>query len=184
MDKLTEKTLDTEIIFNGRIVKLQVDTVLLPNGQTSKREIIKHSGAVGIIAVTSENKLVLVKQFRKPLEKTLIEIPAGKLEPGEEPAKTAIRELEEETAYTAGKLTLITTFYTSPGFADELMYLYVAEDLKKLENPPALDEDEFVEIMEMSLEEAKELVLKQEIQDAKTNYAVLYLEAMEAKSSC
>lgn len=178
MKKFEEKTVNTEHIFKGKVVQLQVDTVILPNGKTSNRELIKHPGAVAVIAITKENKIVLVEQYRKPLEKSLLEIPAGKLEKGEVPEQTALRELEEETGYTAKKLTYITSFYTSPGFADELIYIFLADDLELLTNPPEGDEDEFVEIVEVTLEEAKELVSKQHIQDAKTNYAVLYVELM------
>ncbi|WP_047980099.1 NUDIX domain-containing protein [Ornithinibacillus contaminans] len=179
MKKFEEKTINTEMIYKGKVVTLQVDDVRLSNGKTSKRELVKHPGAVAILAITNENKIVLVEQYRKPLEKSIIELPAGKLEHGEDPAQTAVRELEEETGYTTNNLTLLTSFYTSPGFADELMHIYIARDLIKLEQPPAMDADEFVEIMEVSLEEAKQLVQSQRIHDAKTNYAILYLDMQE-----
>lgn len=105
MKKFEEKTTKTTPIYDGRIIKLQIDDVTLPNGQVAKREIIKHPGAVAVIAVTDEGKLVLVEQYRKALERSIIEIPAGKLEPGEEPVMTARRELEEETGYGAHQLT-------------------------------------------------------------------------------
>lgn len=95
-----------------------------------------------------------MNQFRKPLERTIVEIPAGKLEKGEEPEHTALRELEEETGYTAETLTKITAFYTSPGFADEIVHLFLAEGLSPLEEKRELDEDEFVEVMQVTLEEA------------------------------
>ena len=179
MNKFEEKTIRSKSIYNGKVVKLQVDDVTLPNGKLSKRELIKHPGAVAIIPITKENKIVLVEQYRKPLEKSIVEIPAGKLEPGEKPESTAIRELEEETGYTARNVTKLTSFYTSPGFADELMHIYFAKDIEKLEVPPAMDEDEFVEILELSLDEAKKLVEEQRIHDAKTIYAILYLEMRE-----
>lgn len=176
MKKFEEKTIATKKIFSGRIIDVQVDDVTLPNGETSKRELVKHPGAVAIIPITKDNKIVFVEQYRKPLEKSLVEIPAGKLEPGEKPEITAVRELEEETGYTANNLTYLTSFYTSPGFADELMYIYLTSDLEKLVEPVAGDEDEFVELIELTLEEAKEYVEQQRIHDAKTNYAILYLE--------
>ncbi|MFS0672736.1 NUDIX domain-containing protein [Ornithinibacillus sp. 179-J 7C1 HS] len=179
MNKFEEKTISSKSIYNGKVVKLQVDDVTLPNGKLSKRELIKHPGAVAIIPITKENKIVLVEQYRKPLEKSIVEIPAGKLEPGEKPESTAIRELEEETGYTARNVTKLTSFYTSPGFADELMHIYFAKDIEKLEVPPAMDEDEFVEILELSLDEARKLVEEQRIHDAKTIYAILYLEMRE-----
>ncbi|HEY4602569.1 MAG TPA: NUDIX hydrolase [Cerasibacillus sp.] len=178
MRKFEEKTIKTEHIFQGKVVQLQVDDVELPNGQYSKREIIKHPGAVAVIAITPDKKIVFVEQYRKPLEKSLVEIPAGKLEPNEEPLTTARRELEEETGYTTTDLTLVTSFYTSPGFADELMCIYLAKDLVRLEDPPKGDEDEFVEVIELTLDEAQQYVKEQRIHDAKTNYAVLYLESM------
>lgn len=182
MSNLTEKTLKSTTIYNGKIVHLQVDDVLLPNGRKSKREVIKHPGAVAIIPITPENKIVLVRQYRKPLEKTIVEIPAGTMEKNERPELTAIRELEEETGYTTNSLSFVTSFYTSPGFADELMHIYISTDLHVLNEKVAGDDDEFIEIMELTLDEAKEYIAKEEIHDAKTNYAILYLEQMEMNS--
>lgn len=177
MKKFEEKTTKTTPIYDGKIVKLQVDDVTLPNGNVAKREIIKHPGAVAVIAVTDEGKLVLVEQYRKALERSIIEIPAGKLEPGEEPIVTARRELEEETGYGAQSLTYLQAFATSPGFADEIIHLFVAKDLYKIENKAELDEDEFVELLEVSLEEAGQMVADERIYDAKTAFAVLWLAA-------
>lgn len=176
MSSLEEKTVSSEKIFTGRVISLQVDEVELPNGRTSKREIVKHPGAVAIIPITDENKIVMVEQFRKPLERTLIEIPAGKLEKGEEPKQTAIRELEEETGYECQSLEWLISFYTSPGFADEIVHLYVAKGLTKKKNAATLDEDEFVNIVEVTLEEAIDLVKSKKIYDAKTAYAISYLQ--------
>ncbi|MFD2925881.1 NUDIX hydrolase [Halobacillus naozhouensis] len=175
MSKFEEKTNHTEIIYKGKIIQLQVDTVTLPDGQTSKRELIKHPGAVAIIALTDEGKIVFVEQYRKALEKSILEIPAGKLESGEKPEVTALRELEEETGYTTDRLNLITSFYTSPGFADELVHLYYTDQLKPLKEAASLDEDEFVEMQELTLEEAEQLASMHRIHDAKTAYALLYL---------
>jgi ADP-ribose pyrophosphatase len=176
MDHLVEKTIRKEKIFSGKVVQLYVEDVQLPNGKTSKREVIKHPGAVAIIPITKEGKLVLVRQYRKALERVLVEIPAGKLEKGEEPLATAQRELEEETGYRAQSMRHIVSFYTSPGFADELIHLYMAEGLEKLEDAASLDEDEFVDILEVTLEEALEMLEKREIYDAKTAYALQYLQ--------
>src|SRR5699024_4963855 len=172
MRDLTEKTLKTTTVYNGKIVHLRVDDVLLPDGEKSKREIIKHPGAVAIIPITPDNKIVLVRQYRKPLEKTIVEIPAGKIEQKERPELTAIRELEEETGYTTNELSFVTSFYTSPGFADELMHIYMTTDIHRLTEKVTGDDDEFIEKMELTLEEAKEYVRKQDIHDAKTNYAI------------
>ena len=176
MSNRAERTVKTEPIFDGRVIKVRVDDVVLPNGAMSKREIVNHPGAVAIIAITDEGKIVLVEQYRKALEKAIIEIPAGKLEPGEKPEVTAVRELEEETGYVCENMELITSFYTSPGFADEILYVYKATGLTKKENKAELDEDEFVELMEVSLEEAITLMKDLRIHDAKTMFAVQYLQ--------
>ncbi len=169
-----EKTIHKESIYEGNIVNVSVHDVTLPNGKTSKREIINHPGAVAVIAVTEENKLVMVRQYRKALEKEIIEIPAGKLEKEEPPIQSAARELEEETGYKTESLTKVTSFYTSPGFADEMIHLYEAGKLK--EGETYTDDDEFVEVMEVSLEEAEDLIEEERIHDAKTMFAVQYLK--------
>jgi ADP-ribose pyrophosphatase len=173
-DRLYEKTISSQTIYDGRIIKVKVDEVLLPNGKTAKREIVNHQGAVAVMALTDDGKMIAVRQFRKPLERSIVEIPAGKLEPGEEPLTCAIRELEEETGYQANQFTHISSFYTSPGFADELLHLYLATGLKKGESRP--DEDEFVEVMELTLEEAHQLHRSGEIRDAKTVMAIFAWE--------
>ncbi|CAG9622373.1 NUDIX hydrolase [Sutcliffiella rhizosphaerae] len=174
MDQLEEKTLHSEKLFEGRIIELYLEDVELPNGKTSKREIIKHPGAVAIIAITDENKMVMVRQYRKAMEKILVEIPAGKLEKGEKAMVTAKRELQEETGYTCDELEPLISFYTSPGFADELVHLFITKGLRKDTEEHQLDEDEFVELLEVTLEEALELIEKKDIYDAKTAYAVQY----------
>jgi ADP-ribose pyrophosphatase len=180
MDHLKETTLSSKEIFKGRIIDLYVEEVELPNGKTSTREIVKHPGAVAVIAITPENKILMVEQFRKPLGRTLVEIPAGKLEKGEQPESTAKRELEEETGYTCGNLQPLISFYTSPGFADELVHLFIAENLEKLTVAAELDEDEFLDVMEVTLEEAAEMIQNKRIYDAKTAYAVQYLQLKQA----
>lgn len=172
MENLEEKTISSQTIFAGKVVHLQVDQVKLPNGSTSTREIIKHPGAVSVLAVTEENRLVLVRQFRKPLEKTILEIPAGKLEKGEDPLVCAKRELQEETGYIADHLEPVVSFYTSPGFADEYLHLFQAKGLKK--GQVDLDEDEFVELVELTLEECLAEIKKGTICDAKTVTAIYF----------
>jgi nudix hydrolase, YffH family len=172
MDAMEEKTIKRTTIFEGKVVNLYLDEVSLPNGKTSTREIVDHPGAVGIIPLTEENKIVLVEQFRKPLERSLWEIPAGKLEKGEDPLDTARRELEEETGYQAGQWEHIASFYTSPGFSNELLHIYVAKGLKKGDGKAIADEDEFVNVGVFSLEEVLKMVKEQKIFDAKTLYAV------------
>lgn len=133
MKKFEEKTVSSETLFKGRVISLQVDEVELPNGKTGKREIIKHPGAVAVIAITDEGKMIMVEQYRKAMERSLVEIPAGKLELGEEPLRSAERELEEETGYGSAEMKHLISFYTSPGFADELVHVFVATGLTKKE---------------------------------------------------
>ncbi|GAF66736.1 putative phosphohydrolase [Bacillus sp. TS-2] len=182
MDHLIEKTISKKEIYKGKIINLQLEEVQLPNGNTSSREIVKHPGAVGVIALTKDYKIIMVRQYRKALEKILIEIPAGKLDAGEKPIDCAKRELEEETGYHATSLEYIVSFYTSPGFADEKIYLYFAEHLTTGVKKP--DEDEFLDLLEVSLEEAEQMIENEEIHDAKTIYAVSYVKGLlEAKKS-
>ncbi|PAD66536.1 ADP-ribose pyrophosphatase [Bacillus sp. 7586-K] len=180
MEHLIEKTISSKEIFKGRVIDLYVEEVQLPNGNKSTREIVKHPGAVAVIAITPENKIVMVEQFRKPLGRTIVEIPAGKLEKGEKPEVTAKRELEEETGYTCTDLRPLISFYTSPGFADELVHLFITEKLVKLKELAQLDEDEFLDVKEVTLEEAMEMVQNQQIYDAKTSFAVQYLQLKQA----
>ncbi|GBF12539.1 MAG: NUDIX hydrolase [Tepidibacillus sp.] len=168
----SEKTISSEKIYQGKIIQVKVDTVLLPNGKEAKRELVNHPGAIAVLALTPEDKIILVRQYRKPLEKTILEIPAGKLEKGENPLDCAIRELKEETGYIASNMTQITKFYTSPGFADEIIYLYKANSLEQGEAKP--DEDEFIETVELSLDEALERIKTGEVIDAKTIMAIYY----------
>lgn len=152
-----------------------VETVELPNGKTSTREIVKHSGAVAIMPLTEEGKMIFVEQFRKPIEKTILEVPAGKIdETDAHPKETGMRELQEETGYYANSFEWIKTFYTTPGFTDEVIHLYKASDLEKQEGPLTLDEDEFLEIHELTFEEAWQAYENEQIVDAKTILALLY----------
>ena len=181
MDQFIEKTIQTEEIYNGKVVKLRVDEVTLPNGQTSKRELLTHQGAAAIIPVTQDHKIIFVRQYRKAVEKMLIEIPAGLIDQGERPEETAVRELEEETGYTTENLIFVTSFYPTPGYTDELIYIYFTKELEMLSEAKQNDEDELVELVELSLSEAKQYMKEQQIHDAKTNYAILYLESLGMK---
>lgn len=164
-----EVTVSSQSIFQGKIISLQVDTVKLPDGSEATREIVRHPGAVAVLAI-HEGKMVVVEQFRKPLNKSEIEIPAGKLDPGESPETAAMRELKEETGYTADSLIPLGSYYTSPGFADEIIYIYAAENLQQGEMQ--LDEDEFLQVTELTLEEAYEAMRQGRIHDAKTIHAL------------
>lgn len=174
-----EKTLCRQDIFKGHVIDVKCDTVTLPqNAGTAKRELVFHNGGVAVLAITSEHKMILVKQFRKALEKVIYEIPAGKLEKGEaaDPQAAMCRELEEETGMSAAKIRKLTEFYTAPGFCNEILHLYKAEELTKLEHPRAQDDDENIVLYEVTLAEAKEMVQSGEISDAKTIIAIQYWE--------
>ncbi|AXG39140.1 NUDIX hydrolase [Enterococcus gilvus] len=175
-----EKTIERKELFKGKIIDVYLDDVSLPMGGTAKRELVFHHGGVGIIPITKENKMIMVKQFRKPLEKVVLEIPAGKIDPGEgqHPEKTAVRELEEETGYRTENLMYINEMYLSPGFSNEKLYIYTATDLVKVENPKPQDEDEVLELYELTMEEAKQAIHDGLICDAKTIFAVNYWELM------
>lgn len=181
MNHLLEKTLSTEEIFKGNIIQLRVEEVELPNGKTSLREIVKHPGAVAIIALTPEKKLVLVRQYRKPLDMVIYEIPAGKLEHGEKPFDCVQRELEEETGYKSDSIKHVQSFYTSPGFADEIVHVYYTDQLISLENSAGLDDDEFLDVIEVTIDEAQKLIVENKIYDAKTVYAVQYLQLKQCQ---
>lgn len=177
--RFEEKTLSRTPIFKGNVIEVEVQEVALPNGNTSKRELVHHNGAVAVIAFNGNGELILVRQYRKALEKAIAEIPAGKLEPGEEPLASAKRELQEETGISAGKWTELVSFYTSPGFANELVYVFLAEELNEgVANP---DEDEFVERIDVTLDEAKEMIRSGDIHDAKTIYAVQIMELQKVE---
>lgn len=178
-----EKTLKRQELFHGKIIDVVLDDVALPMGGTAQRELVFHHGGVGILAITPENKLLLVRQFRKPLEQVSLEIPAGKIDPGEgqHPEVTGSRELEEETGYRPGELVHVASMYLSPGFSNEMLHIYQALDMVKVENPRAMDEDEVIEVLQLTLDEAKAAVATGEICDAKTLYAIQYWELALAK---
>lgn len=168
--KFTEKTINSQLIFDGRVVKLYKDKIELPTGQESYREVVKHSGGVVILA-KKEDKVLLVKQFRYPMKEVLYELPAGKLEIGEDPFEAAKRELEEETGYCANKWTDLGYVYTSPGYSDEKLYLYMAEDLEFTYCHP--DEGEILQALEYSYDDVLKMIANGEINDAKTLCAIM-----------
>jgi len=164
-----EETVKSEQIFKGRVISLQLDTVTLRDGTTVTREIVRHPGAAAVIAIV-DGKMVMVEQYRKPMDKVQLEIPAGKLDPKEEPEQAAIRELEEETGYRARSITLLEKFYTSPGFADELLYVYYTDDV--ILGQMNLDEDEEINVYLVTLEEAEQFIESGYISDVKTVFAI------------
>ena len=169
---VNEKTVERKSIYKGRIINLRVDKVLLPDGREAFREIVEHPGAVAVVPVLPDGKIVLVSQFRKPVEETLLEIPAGKLESGEDAEKCAERELEEETGFRAGKLEKLASFFPSPGFSDERIHLFEAGELQKgIKNT---EHDEFIEVVCLTVPEILKLIREGKIKDAKTIIGILW----------
>jgi ADP-ribose pyrophosphatase len=163
---LNEKTIESKRVYEGRVVNLRVDTVELPDGRLSTREIVEHTGAVAIVPLLGEKQVVMVKQFRQAAGQVLTEIPAGTIEAGESPEDCAARELIEETGYKAAKLTRMFSTYLAPGYSEEMLHTFLAEDL----SPAQLDhdEDEFVQVVMVDLEDAVDMITFGEVRDAKT----------------
>jgi len=163
----TEKTLNVRKIYKGKILDLEEIEVSLPNGKSAKREIVRHNGAVAIIAYKDPETVFLVEQYRKPVERIMLEVPAGKIEKGEDAEVCAIRELEEETGYKSDNFTYLGKIIASPGFCDECIYIYKAEKLYKGDETLG-DEDEFINLIETKTKDIKRLIKEGVIEDAKT----------------
>lgn len=169
--ELYEKKLTSKQIFDGKVVKLYVDTVELPDGSEAIREIVRHPGAVCVIPVTKDMDVVTVKQYRYAFEQIMLEIPAGKLELGEDPFEAVKRELEEESGVVAGKIEYLGEIFTTVAIFDEKIHLYLATELEFKDAHP--DDDEFLEVENIPLEKLYEMVMNGEIKDAKTQIAIL-----------
>ncbi|MDW7667606.1 MAG: NUDIX hydrolase [Bacillota bacterium] len=167
-----EKTIKEESIYKGKILELKVLDVELPDKETSKREIVINADAVVVIAFDKDNNLFFVKQYRKAIEDYLLELPAGKIDPGESPKETAKRELAEEIGYTSEKMELLFSIYSSPGFSKEKIYVYKASNL--IEKSIECDDDEFIEIIKLPYDQVLEDIKENKIEDSKTVSAVLY----------
>ena len=168
---LEEKTIASEQRFDGRIVKLYVDKAELENGEIVTREVIKHPGGVCVLPLTEDNEILFVRQFRYPHGSVLMEIPAGKLEYGESHHECGLRELKEETGCTCDSYTYLGSLYPTPAYDSEVIHMYLARGLHSGEQ--RLDEGEFLEIEKIPLEKAVEMIMNNEIQDAKTQIAIL-----------
>lgn len=169
---IKEKLIKSEDIFKGRIINVKVDTVeIAQNGNVATREIVEHPGGVGVVAITDEGKVCMVRQYRRPFDDMILEIPAGKLEWGEDHYDCGVRELEEETGYSAKEFVYLGMFYVSPGFCTEKIHIYLATGLTKGKTNP--DEDEFVEIYEYSLDETMKMIMDNRLTDAKTVIGIM-----------
>ncbi len=167
-----ESILETQTIYEGRVVNLYLETVQLPDGKTAIREVIRHGGAVAVIPLHSDGQITMVRQHRLPVRRDLLEIPAGGLERGEEPLACAMRELQEEVGLYPGRLERLGGVYLAPGYSSEYIHLYVATDLTPSRLPG--DQDEFLEVVTLPFDEALRQIDSGDIADAKTIAALLW----------
>lgn len=168
---LNEQTVDTSYVFEGRIIKVKKDKVLLPSGHTSTREVVEHNGGVCVLPIDNDGNVYFVKQFRYPYKQVVTEIPAGKREGDENPLDCGIRELKEEIGASADEVISLGFMYPSPGYCGEIIWMYLAKGLKF--GAQKLDEDEFLNVEKIPLERAIEMVMNNEIHDAKTQIALM-----------
>ncbi len=171
-----EKTLSSQLIYDGRVVKLRVDTVRMPGGRETTREIVEHSDCVAIVAIDANDNVLLVKQFRKAVEKELLEIPAGGIDPGEDPVTTVRREMQEETGYLPQKVERLGGFYSSPGFCTEYLHLYLATDL----TPSLLyaEDTESIKLTRVPISQIPSLIASGSICDAKSIAGLLIYSSL------
>lgn len=174
--ELREETIESVEAFSGRLVKLRVDRVRLPNGRETTREIVVHRGAVAVVPMLDGDRVVMVRQFRQAAGEVLMEIPAGTLESGEDPVECAQRELREEIGYGASEMTLMFRSYLAPGYSSEMLHTFFARGLTKASAQQ--DADEFIEVVEVPLHDAVELIRKGDIKDAKTICGILMAQRL------
>lgn len=161
-----EETIESKEIFNGKIIRVRLDKVILPDGKESQREIVQHGGAVAMVPVDEKGNIYFVRQYRKPIEKFLLEIPAGRLEPQEVPEDCARRELAEEIGLWPDKINKLSDFFSSPGFSNEKITIFMARNLRESKMRP--DEGEFIDVELYPLSKALAMISSGEIQDGKT----------------
>lgn len=169
--ELYEKKISSEQIFDGKVVKLFVDKVMLPDGKEAVREIVRHPGAVCVIPVTDNGEVIMVRQFRYAFDRVMLEIPAGKLEPGEDPLEAVKRELEEESGVTAKNIEYLGEIFTTVAIFDEKIHAYLATGLEFNASHP--DDDEFLEVDRVPLSDLVKMVMDGKINDSKTQIAIL-----------
>ena len=175
-----EKTLSSQLIFDGRAVKLRVDTVQMADGRQTTREIVDHSDCIAVVAIDADNNALLVKQFRKPVEKELLEIPAGGINPGEDPEAAVRRELREETGYLPQRLERLGGFYSAPGYCSEYLYLYLATDL--IPSQLFAEDTEEISLVRVPMMQILSLIASGSICDAKSIAGLLtYLEYQKGR---
>ncbi len=173
---MAEEIIRSEYLYRGRVIRLRLDQVRLPNKQITQREVVEHHGAVAIVALDAQNRVLMVRQYRSGAGRELLEIPAGTLEEGEDPALCATRELKEETGYHAAHWQALGYFYSTPGFSDEKMHLFVARDITDgIATPEA---DEFIQLELVPFADALALIPSGEIVDAKTMIGLLRVNAL------
>ena len=166
------KTVKADYPYKGKILRLRVDKVLLPNGKEAHREVVEHGGIAAIVPFVSENRVVLIKQYRHAIGEGILEIPAGSVEPGEDIDKCASRELTEETGFKAAKLQKLIEYYPAPEFSNQMTYIFKASCLENV--GAKLDEDEFLEVVTMELDESIKLITAGQIKDSKTIIGLLF----------
>ncbi|MEG1757253.1 MAG: NUDIX hydrolase [Oscillospiraceae bacterium] len=174
--KLHEETVDSQVIYDGRIIKVRKDAVKLCNGKITSREVVEHPGGVCIAAIDDEKNIYVVDQFRYPMGAVVTELPAGKLEWGEDPDSAAVRELCEETGCTAKTMRKMGVTYPSPGYCGEVLHLYVATGL--MHGQQSLDEDEFLTCRKFPLSQAVEMVMSNEIKDSKSQILIMMAKSI------
>jgi ADP-ribose pyrophosphatase len=180
-EKLIEKKISSKVVFDGKIIKVAFDEILLPNNKKATREKVCHPGAVAVVPINEKNEVILIRQYRYPIEEILIEIPAGKLDKNELPEKCAKRELHEEVGATGGRLIHLSSFLTTPGFSNELLHLFMAVDFRNTKNNP--DEDEFLQIIKAPLSKCISWIYDGTIKDAKSIIGILMAKDYIGKAS-
>jgi len=181
--RLSEETIDTRKVYEGRVIDLRVDTVSLPSGRTTTREVVVHRGAVAVVPLLPDGRVVLIRQYRQAAGQVLLEVPAGTLEPDETPEQCAFRELAEETGFSAGRLEKLFASYLAPGYSTELLHVYLGLDVQPDRDGREPEADEAIETVSLPLDEAVEWVLSGRIIDAKTICCVLLAERWHRKAA-